>query len=163
MPRSDLDVAVRLERLSILDEDGTVDDDLVPDLDDDLLQQLHRTMLLSRRFDERLLQLQRQGRIGTFAPAIGQEAAQVGSAAALTDDDWMVPSYRDSAAALWCGTPLWGLLLYDAGYNEGARVPEDQHDLPLAVPVPPASPSSSATRSRAGCSASASPDGAPSH
>lgn len=135
MPRSDLEVPVRLERLSILGEDHSVDEDLVPDLDDEVLRRMHRTMLLSRRFDERLLTLQRQGRIGTFAPAIGQEAAQVGSVSALRDDDWLVPSYRDSAAALWRGTPLWGLVLFDAGYNEGAEVPEGQKDLPIAVPV----------------------------
>lgn len=135
MPRSELDVPTRLERLGVLAEDGTVDDELAPDLDDEFLRRLHRTMLLSRRFDERLLNFQKQGRIGTFAPAIGQEAAQIAATAALGEDDWMVPSYRESAAAIWRGTPLWGLILYDAGWNEGAAPPEGQKDLPIAVPV----------------------------
>ncbi|HWB70829.1 MAG TPA: pyruvate dehydrogenase (acetyl-transferring) E1 component subunit alpha [Egibacteraceae bacterium] len=135
MPRRELKIAPRLEDLSVLEQGGQVDDDLEPQLDDDLLRRLHRTMLLSRRFDERLLRWQRQGRIGTFAPAMGQEASQIGAAAALRDSDWMVPSYRESAAALWRGTPLWGLILYDAGYNEGAEVPEGQKDLPICVPV----------------------------
>lgn len=135
MPRSELELPVHLERLSVLDEDGNLDEELVPDLDDDALRELHRTMLLSRRFDERRLKLQRQGRIGTFAPAIGQEAAQLGAVSALGDDDWFVPSYRESTMALWRGTPLWGLLLYDAGYNEGAEPPEGQKDLPISVPV----------------------------
>ncbi len=135
MPRRPLEVAVDCEELSILDKDGQVDEELAPDLDKDLLRRLFRTMLLSRRFDEKLLQWQRQGRIGTFAPALGQEAAQIGATAALRDSDWMVPSYRESAAAIWRGTPLSGLILYDAGYNEGAEIPESQKDLPICVPV----------------------------
>jgi len=135
MPRSALEVPVQLEKLSILEEDGSVDEELMPDLDADLQRQVHRTMLLSRRFDERLLTLQKQGRIGTFAPAIGQAAAQIGAASVLQEQDWMVPSYRDSAASIWRGTPLWGLILYDAGWNEGAMPPEGQRDLPIAVPV----------------------------
>ncbi len=135
MPRVALEVAVECEDLSIIDVDGNVDEDLLPDLDKDLLQRLHRMMLMSRRFDEKLLQWQAQGRIGTFAPALGQEAAQIAAVAPLRDSDWMVPSYRESGAALWRGTPLTGLILYNAGYNEGAEVPEDQKDLPICVPV----------------------------
>ncbi len=55
-----------------------MDDALEPDLPAELLLRLHRSMLLGRRFDERMLKLQRQGRIGTFAPIKGQEAAQAG-------------------------------------------------------------------------------------
>lgn len=135
MPREDLAVPSRVERVQVLGEDGGADDRLVPDLAEETLVRLYRVMLFSRRFDERRLQFQRQGRIGTFAPAIGQEAAQVGAASALTDDDWFVPSYRDTAACLWRGAEPWALLLYDAGYNEGAAILGGRKDLPLAVPV----------------------------
>ncbi len=135
MPREELDTPIRLERVSVVNEDGEVDTDLLPDLDHDEVRRLHRTMLFSRRFDERRLQLQRQGRIGTFAPAIGQEASQVGAVSALTDDDWFVPSYRDFAAALWRGVDPVSLLLYDAGFNEGAAIPEGSKNLPIAIPV----------------------------
>lgn len=135
MPRDELDVSIRLERVSVLDEDGEVDRDLVPDLDHDELRRLYRTMLFSRRFDERRLELQRQGRIGTFAPAIGQEASQVGAVSASSDDDWFVPSYRDFTAALWRGVDPLSLLLYDAGFNEGSAIPEDSKNLPLAIAV----------------------------
>jgi pyruvate dehydrogenase E1 component alpha subunit len=135
VPRDDIEVPVRLERLHVLGEDGDVDDELAPDLGDDELRRIHRVMLLSRRFDERRLQLQKQHRIGTFAPAIGQEASQVGAASALTDDDWVVPSYRESCVLLWRGVDPVDLLLYDAGYNEGAAVPEGSRNLPIAVPV----------------------------
>ncbi|MCF7982920.1 MAG: pyruvate dehydrogenase (acetyl-transferring) E1 component subunit alpha [Thiohalocapsa sp.] len=135
MPRDEIDLRYTVERLSILDEDGNLDEALAPEASDDLLLSMHRTMLLARRFDERMLQLQRQGRIGTFAPVSGQEAAQVGAMAALRKDDWFVPSFRESAAALWRGTPMSTLLLYNAGYNEGGAIPEDSHDLPIAIPV----------------------------
>lgn len=135
MPREDVELEIHLERLGIIDEDGEVDEDLLPELDDELLVALHRAMVLSRRFDERRLELQRQGRIGTFAPAIGQEAAQLGAVSVLDEDDWFVPSYRETPMAVWRGTPLWGVLLYDAGYNEGAEPPEGNKDLPISVPV----------------------------
>lgn len=93
MPRTPIEIPAQIEDLSILAEDGSVDEELLPELDADLLRRIHRTMLLSRRFDERLLTLQKQGRIGTFAPAIGQEAAQIGAASILTDQDWMVAGH----------------------------------------------------------------------
>jgi len=135
MPRDTIDMSYEVERLSILDEDGTLDEDLVPELDDDTLRRMHRVMVQARLFDARMLELQRQGRIGTFAPVEGQEAAQVGAVAALDDDDWMVPAFREIAAMLWRGTPMAAMLLFNAGWNEGGAIPEEQHDLPIAVPV----------------------------
>ncbi|MEA1052195.1 pyruvate dehydrogenase (acetyl-transferring) E1 component subunit alpha [Lamprobacter modestohalophilus] len=135
MPREEIDLSCKVEYLSVLDEDGQLDEALAPDVSDEQLEQMHRVMLLARRFDERMLNLQRQGRIGTFAPVSGQEAAQVGVMAALQAQDWFVPSFREFAASIWRGTPLKALLLYNAGYNEGAAIAEDAHDLPIAIPV----------------------------
>ncbi len=67
-------------------------------------------MVLSRTTDERCLALQRQGRIGFYAPLLGQEAAQVGCALALTPDDWVFPAYRELAVALTRGVPLRSIL-----------------------------------------------------
>jgi pyruvate dehydrogenase E1 component alpha subunit len=135
MPRTELDVYPTVEYLTVLDEEGDLDADLEPDIDDDLLLEMHRVMLLSRRFDDRRLQWQRSGRIGTFAPVKGQEAAQIGPVAALHDDDWFVPSFRETAAATWRGAPLTSFILFDAGFNEGAAVEEGSRDLPIAIPV----------------------------
>jgi pyruvate dehydrogenase E1 component alpha subunit len=135
MPRTRLDVYPTLEHLSILGEEGDLDEDLEPNLDEDLLLELHRVMLLSRRFDDRRLSWQRSGRIGTFAPVKGQEAAQIGVVSATTAEDWFVPSFRETAAATWRGASLTSLVLYDAGFNEGGRVEEGSHDLPISVPV----------------------------
>ena len=135
MPREELEIERSLERISILSESGEAEDDLVPEIPDDLLLRGFRTMLFARRFDERRLKLQRSGRIGTFAPVSGQEAAQVGSVSALTDRDWFVPSYRETAAHFWRGTDPADMLVYDAGYNEGGALGEGGRTLPLAVPV----------------------------
>jgi pyruvate dehydrogenase E1 component alpha subunit len=124
-----------VESLSILNEKGEVDPDLEPDLPDELLLKLHRAMVFSRRFDERLLILQRQGRIGTFPPITGQEASQLGAVAALRQSDWLVPSFREAPAEVWKGRSLESILLYLAGYNEGVSIAPDQNVLPISVPV----------------------------
>ena len=92
-------------------------------------------MILGRRLDERMVRLQRQGRLGTFAPIKGQEASQLGSVSTLRPTDWMVPSFRETAAMLWRGWPIEKLLLFFAGYVEGGQPGEGQRDLPIAVPV----------------------------
>ncbi len=135
MPKTRIALPDSLDYLSILDESGNVDTDLEPALDDSLLLRLHRTMLLARRFDERLLSLQRQGRIGTFPPIAGQEAAHLGAVAPLRDSDWVVPAFREMAADLWRGRSLESIIIYNNGFNEGSRIPAERHDMPICVPV----------------------------
>ena len=135
MPRNEIDISPQVEHLSILDENGRVDKALEPDIPEDVLLKLYETMVFGRRFDERMLNLQRQGRIGTFPPITGQEASQLGTVAHLRPSDWFVPSFREMAAEIWRGRPDETFLLYYAGYNEGVRIGEDQNNLPLSVPV----------------------------
>ena len=135
MPRTIVEPQFTVEHLSILDSDGTLDSALDPDVPPEDLKRLHRAMRLGRRFDERMLRLQRQGRIGTFAPIKGQEAAQIGSVATLRRTDWMVPSFRETAAMLWRGWTMEHILLFFAGYLEGGQPAPDQRDLPICIPV----------------------------
>jgi pyruvate dehydrogenase E1 component alpha subunit len=135
MPRKEIDLPYHVEYLSILDENGNVDEALDPHLPEGLLLKLHRAMVLGRRFDERMLNLQRQGRIGTFAPITGQEAAQLGAVAILRPTDWLVPCFRETAAELWRGRTMENILLMTGGFDEGGYIPEDQFMLPVAVPV----------------------------
>ena len=135
MPRTLIEPQFTVEHLSILDSDGHLDSALEPPIAPEEQKRLHRGMLLGRRFDERMLRLQRQGRIGTFAPIKGQEAAQIGSVAALRRTDWMVPSFRETAAMLWRGWPMEKILLFFAGYLEGGQPAPDQRDLPICIPV----------------------------
>ena len=135
MPRDVLEIPYQIEYLAILDKDGNLDKELEPELSDEFLLKLHRWMLAGRRFDERMLNLQRQGRIGTFAPIKGQEAANVGAAAALRDSDWMVVAFRESAAEAVRGRSMVDALLLFGGYNEGGYVPPETHTMPVAIPV----------------------------
>jgi pyruvate dehydrogenase E1 component alpha subunit len=135
MPRTTIEPQFTIEHVSILDADGNLDAALEPAIPPEELKRLYRTMLLARRFDERMLRLQRQGRIGTFAPIKGQEASQLGSVATLRRTDWMVPSFRETASMLWRGWPMEKLLLFFAGYLEGGRPADDQRDLPVCIPV----------------------------
>jgi pyruvate dehydrogenase E1 component alpha subunit len=121
--------------LSILDEAGRADAKLVPEIPPDKLLAMYRTMVRSRRLDETMLRRQRQGQMGTFAPALGQEAAQVGAMAALEDRDWLVPSFRELPAALWRGATFKAVFLYTMGFEEGSEVPEGTRVLPISIPV----------------------------
>ncbi|MFB6095436.1 MAG: thiamine pyrophosphate-dependent enzyme, partial [Halodesulfurarchaeum sp.] len=124
------------DRIQVLAEDGSVREGAtLPDLSDDRLVELYRYMKLSRHFDQRAVSLQRQGRMGTYPPLAGQEAAQVGSAFALADEDWMIPSYREHGAALVKGLSLEQTLLYWMGTEEGNSVPEDMNLFTVAVPI----------------------------
>jgi pyruvate dehydrogenase E1 component alpha subunit len=95
---------------------------------------LLETMVLARRFDERALALQRRGWMSGYPPFRGQEAAQVGAAAAMADDDWVMPTYRQNALLLARGVPLRDLLLFRRGFPE-FNSDHDQRNLPQTVPI----------------------------
>ena len=135
MPRTLIEPQFPIERLSILDGDGKLDAKLEPMLSPEDLKRLYRGMVLGRRLDERMLKLQRQGRIGTFAPIKGQEASQLGSVFTLKPTDWTVPSFRETAAMIWRGWPIEKILALFAGRLEGGQPGPEQHDLPIAIPV----------------------------
>ncbi|MEF8936339.1 MAG: pyruvate dehydrogenase (acetyl-transferring) E1 component subunit alpha [Halovenus sp.] len=122
------------DRVRILDEDGSVRAGAeVPDLDDVELLEMYRTMKLGRHFDKRAVSLQRQGRIGTYPPMSGQEGAQVGSAFALDDEDWVFQSYREHAVSYHMGWPLEDVMLYWMGAS-GAP-PEGTNMFTVSVPI----------------------------
>ena len=134
MPRQRIDLDA-IDSLSIVDEEGRVDRALEPEIPADDLRRLYRTFLVARRFDERMLVLQRQGRIGTYLPARGHEAAVLGSVYPLRAADWMVPVWREWAAYVWRGWPLENLILLYAGFLDGMSVPSGIRDLPVCVPM----------------------------
>jgi pyruvate dehydrogenase E1 component alpha subunit/2-oxoisovalerate dehydrogenase E1 component alpha subunit len=73
---------------------------------DETLLRLYRAMALVRAIDERMITLQRQGRISFYGAATGQEAAVIGSGLALEDTDWVVPALREGGIALLRGLSL---------------------------------------------------------
>ena len=135
MPRKRIRIPTNIDYLSILDDKGKLDKNLEPDIPEELLLKLHKAVLLGRRFDERLLSLQRQGRIGTFPPVKGQEAAHLGAVALLRPSDWMVPSFRETPAELWRGRTMESVILYNNGFSEGSAIEAERNDLPISIPV----------------------------
>jgi pyruvate dehydrogenase E1 component alpha subunit len=121
--------------LQVLDEKGNLDVNLEPRLSNNDLIRVYRAMLLARETDQRMLKLQRQGRLGTFAPCTGQEAAVCGPTLAMTPKDWFVGSFRELGGRLMRGESLTRTFLYYGGYEEGNMHPASARNLPVAVPV----------------------------
>jgi len=122
------------ETLRIIDADG----ELVggdPGLDPELYQAMYRNMVLSRALDRRMLALQRQGRLGTYAMLEGQEAVQIGSALALEPHDFVFPSYREHGVQVTRGLPMEVLLAYWKGLPNAAWDIEKYRTAIVTVPI----------------------------
>lgn len=119
----------------MLKPDGTIHPDLKPPISDQETLDLYKKMVFIRLADQKALMLQRQGRMGTYAPVWGQEACQVGSAYAFQKGDWVFPAFRELAASLMMGIPLKTIYLYWMGNEEGSRAPEGINVMPVSIPV----------------------------
>lgn len=119
-----------------LDGDGRLlNESIRDDLTEDFVKKCYEQLILMRTYDRKAINLQRQGRLGTYAPFEGQEAAQVGSAFALEPEDWIFPTYRDHAATMTFGLPIETVFLYWNGRVEGCIPPAGKKIFPPAVPL----------------------------
>jgi pyruvate dehydrogenase E1 component alpha subunit len=114
----------------VIDEDREVDG-----LGDQELLELYRSMVLLRTYDERSVVYHRQGRIGTYAIFWNHEAMQAGAVHALEDDDWIFPSYRESAIGLLRGMPASTILHWWRGHPAGWWNPADYNVASICVPI----------------------------
>jgi len=115
-----------VQPLRVLRPDGRdVEAGKIPPLSDEQLRELMRRMVFTRVWDQRAVNLQRQGRLGFYAPVSGQEASMIGSEFALRKEDFICPGYRDMPQLYWHGYPMHQLFLYSRGHQLGGRVPED--------------------------------------
>ncbi|WP_349571337.1 pyruvate dehydrogenase (acetyl-transferring) E1 component subunit alpha [Azotobacter salinestris] len=105
--------------------------------DFNLLTRLYRQMVLTRLFDQKAVALQRTGRIGTYAPTLGQEAIGVAIGSLMQDEDVLVPYYRDTAVQLMRGVRMEEILLYWGGDERGSDFvdPRAAQDFPICVPI----------------------------
>jgi len=99
------------------------------------LLELYRRMVLLRTYDERSVVYHRQGRIGTYAIFWNHEAIQAGATFALDDDDWIFPSYRESAIGLVRGMPVETILQWWRGHPSGWWNPADWNVASICVPI----------------------------
>lgn len=123
-----------VDRIQLLDEKGNLVGDLPDGLDGGRLREMMHLMLLGRRIDHKAISLQRRGKLGTYAPLSGQEAASVGSVFAMDPEvDYLVPQYREQLAMLHFGLPLGTYLLQRYGHPRGAWLPDRRHLYPQQV------------------------------
>src|SRR5918997_282443 len=119
----------------VIGDGDSVPDGEVDGLDERELLGLHRSMVLLRTYDERSLVYHRQGRIGTYAIFWNHEAMQAGAVHALDDDDWIFPSYRESAIGLLRGMPAATILSWWRGHPAGWWNPADYNVASICVPI----------------------------
>ncbi len=92
--------------IQVLESNGKIKGKLTYSLSDASLLELYRWISFSRILDTRMMNLQRQGRIGFYGVCTGEEAAVVGSGYALKPEDWIYPALRQGAVALMRKMPL---------------------------------------------------------
>jgi pyruvate dehydrogenase E1 component subunit alpha len=114
----------------VIDEDREVDG-----LGEQELLDLYRSLILLRTYDERSVVYHRQGRIGTYAIFWNHEAMQAGAVHALEDEDWIFPSYRESAIGLLRGIPPATVLQWWRGHPSGWWNPADYNVASICVPI----------------------------
>ncbi|MBI2105210.1 pyruvate dehydrogenase (acetyl-transferring) E1 component subunit alpha [Candidatus Woesearchaeota archaeon] len=124
-----------IEYLQILDEKGNCDEVLMPHLTNSALKSFYEAMVLTRVFDDKALKLQRQGRIGTYAPVRGQEAIQIGSAYAIQDIDVIFPAFRENGVYLVRRMPAEMLFQYWGGDERGMNIPKNVNMFPVSITV----------------------------
>ncbi|GIM46965.1 pyruvate dehydrogenase E1 component subunit alpha [Collibacillus ludicampi] len=114
------------EPLQILSPDGSLANATrTPKISEESMRELMKRMVFTRVWDQRAISLNRQGRLGFYAPVAGQEATMVGSQYALNKEDFIVPSYRDIPQIVWHGLPMYQAFLYSRGHQHGGKIPED--------------------------------------
>lgn len=124
------------EMFQLIDDEGKVINEKdFPKIEKEEMLDLFKTMIKSRIIDTKALQYQRQGRMLTYAPNLGQEATQVGSISATSKSDWVAPAFRELGVWLHRDTPLYSIFLYWYGNELGSKTPEDVKILPVSIPI----------------------------
>jgi len=121
--------------LQVIDEKGRVNTEYEPTLSQDELKKIYSLMQTTRAADIKAIKLQRQGRMGTYAPNHGQEGCQVGAGMAVQKNDWIFPHFRDLGMYVTLGFPLKNVYLYWMGNELGNIPPKGLNIFPMAVPV----------------------------
>jgi 2-oxoisovalerate dehydrogenase E1 component alpha subunit len=99
------------------------------------LTEMYRLMTLVRTFDTKAINLQRTGKLGTYASCLGHEATHVGVGASMRPEDVLVPVYREYGSQLWRGVKMADVLLYWGGDERGNDFEKPRHDFAWCVPI----------------------------
>ncbi|HKL72436.1 MAG TPA: pyruvate dehydrogenase (acetyl-transferring) E1 component subunit alpha [Marinilabiliaceae bacterium] len=122
--------------LRIIDNDGkVVNQDLMPDLDDETIVKAYKDMLFERVADEMAVSYQRQGRMYTFPPNQGQEAIHIAAGMNMKEEDWLVPAFRELGVMLSRGVTMKEIFLYYNGNEQGSNFANAKKVLPIAISI----------------------------
>lgn len=141
---SSLGLVDKDDLLTILQPEGAVDQELDPGIDPALALKLYESMVQVRVMDDRLMTLQRQGRIHFYLASTGQEACSIGAAGALAAEDWVVPGYRQPGMFLFRGVPVKSIVAQCFGNawdpTKGRQMPvhysfKDQNMVSISSPI----------------------------
>ncbi|MHB1908790.1 MAG: pyruvate dehydrogenase (acetyl-transferring) E1 component subunit alpha [Nitrososphaerales archaeon] len=139
--KNDLEIS---DLLQILDSDGVISSKAYSRIGSKDLLQAYYNMTLTRMLDDKLIGLQRQGRMGTYVSCAGQEATQIGTVMAVSKNDWIFPMYRDMGMIIQAGVTVKELLDRMFGNSEdrtlGRDLPnlfawKDRHIVSFAAPI----------------------------
>lgn len=123
-----------MDNFQLLDESGKLLDEQIWDwMTEEEMVELMKRMVFMRILDERSTKLNRQGRLGFYAPTAGQEASQLGSVFALNKGDYVLPGYRDVPQLLCHGLSLKDAFLWSRGHMDGNRYANDFYALPPQI------------------------------
>lgn len=124
-----------IKRIGIMNEKGIANKKLMPRLSKEDIKRLYELMIITRVFDSKAIVLQRQGRLGTYAPTLGQEATIIGSSYALKKSDWIIPAFRENGMFIHRNYPIDMLFQFWAGNEAGMSKVKEVNMLPVAIPV----------------------------
>lgn len=120
----------------VIDNDGKLlDSAWKTDLSGEQIVQAYKDLLFERTADMMAVSYQRQGRMFTYPPNLGQEAIHIATGQVIKPEDWLVPAFRELGAWLAKGVNLWEIFLYFKGSEDGSRFIDANRVLPVSVPI----------------------------
>lgn len=122
--------------LRIIDNDGNViNKKLMPKLDKDTIAEAYRQMFYERIADEMAISYQRQGRMYTYTPNLGQEAIHIAAGMNIRHEDWLVPAFREMGTLLAKGVKMKEMFLFYLGNEHGGSFKNANNTLPISISI----------------------------
>lgn len=120
----------------IIDNNGKVKNKKwMPEMDTKIIQKAYKDMLFARTADLMTVNYQRQGRIFTYPPNLGQEAISGAVAQVIRHEDWLVPAFREMGSWLAKGVSLKEMFLYYMGNEDACKFEGANQVVPFSVPI----------------------------
>ena len=122
--------------LRVMDSEGNVvNKEVMPSLDDESIRNAYKQMLYERVADEMAISYQRQGRMYTYTPNLGQEAIHIAAGMNIEKEDWLVPAFREMGTLLAKGVTMKEMFLFYMGNEHGGGFVNAPKVLPIAISI----------------------------